>query len=321
MSHRNAKLTIHGRLLVIQRLEAGWTQSQAADAGGVSRSTIAKWAKRFREEGLAGLADRSSRPHHSPRMVTAAVVAEVCRLRRELSAGPHRIAWELGLAASTVYGVLKRAGLNLLAALDRTTREVIRYERERPGELVHLDVKKLGRVPDGGGKRFAKGFSENGAGYSAPGQRGHDYLHVAIDDHSRFAYVEILPDERGETTVGFLRRMTKVFAAQGLDVQRLLTDNGSNYRSRVFAKAASDLGIGHRWTRPYRPQTNGKAEAFIKTLQREWAYQRPYSSNQDRFDSLLPFVHRYNHHRPHTGIGNNPPAARLGVNNLCGNNN
>jgi transposase InsO family protein len=320
MSHRNAKLTIHGRRLIIERLEAGWTQSQAADAGGVSRATIAKWAKRFCEEGMAGLADRSSRPHHSPRMVSAPVAAEVCRLRRELAAGPHRIAWEMGIAASTVYVVLKRSGLNLLAALDRTTREVIRYERDQPGELVHLDVKRLGRVPDGGGKRFAQGFSENGAGYSPPGQRGHDFLHVAIDDHSRFAYVESLPDERGETTAGFLKRMTNAFTAQGLEVQRLLTDNGGNYRSRVFANAASDLGIDLRRTRAYRPQTNGKAEAFIKTLQREWAYQRPYSSNQDRFDSLQPFVHRYNHHRPHTAIGNNPPAARLGVNNLCGNN-
>jgi transposase len=279
MAHRNAKLTIHGRLLVIERLEAGWTQSQAADAGGVSRATVAKWAKRFREEGLAGLADRSSRPHRSPRMTPAALVDEVCRLRRELAAGPHRIAWELQLAASTVYGILRRFGLNLLAALDRTTREVVRYERERPGELVHLDVKKLGRIPEGGGKRFSAGFSENGAGYSPPGKRGVECIHVAVDDHSRFAYVEILPDERGETTVGFLRRMTKAFARQGLDVQRLLTDNGSNYRSK-----------------------------------------RPYSSNLERIESLQPFVHRYNHHRPHTGIGNNPPAARLAVNNLCGNN-
>ena len=320
MSHRNAKLTVHGRLLILERLEAGWTQSQAADAGGVSRATVAKWKKRYREEGVAGLADRSSRPHRSPRMTPSAIVAEVCRLRRELAAGPHRIAWELEMAASTVYGILRRTGLNLLAALDRTTREVIRYERERPGELVHLDVKKLGRIPDGGGKRFSPGFRENGAGYSPPGKRGVECVHVAVDDHSRYAYVEVLPDERGKTTVGFLQRMHAAFARQGLKVERVLTDNGSNYRSQVFAEAATQLDIDLRNTRPYRPQTNGKAEAFIKTLQREWAYQRPYASNAERLEALQPFVHRYNHHRPHTSIANNPPASRIGVNNLCGNN-
>lgn len=182
-------------------------------------------------------------------------------------------------------------------------------------------MKKLGRIPGGGGKRFAAGFSENGAGYSPPGQRGHECVHVAVDDHSRYAYVEVLPDERGETTAGYLQRMHEAFAKEGLKVERVLTDNGSNYRSQAFAKAASELGIGLRRTRPYRPQTNGKAEAFIKTIQREWAYLRLYSSNRERLDALLPFLHRYNHHRPHTSIGNNPPAARIGVNNLCGNNN
>lgn len=320
MSHANAKLTVQSRLTIIQRLEQGFTQAQVATGMGVSRATVAKWAKRFREEGVAGLADRTSRPHQSPRMLAGPVVAEICRLRRELAAGPHRIAWELGMATSTVYGVLRRRGLNRLAALDRSTRQVIRYERDRPGDLVHLDVKKLGRIPDGGGKRFAAGFGENGAGYSAPGRRGHEYVHVAVDDHSRYAYVEVLPDERGETTVGFLERMTAAFAAKGLEVKRVLTDNGANYRSQAFAAAASDLGIGLRRTRAYRPQTNGKAEAFIKTLQREWAYQRLYVSNLERLRSLEPFVHRYNHHRAHTGIGNNPPATRLSVNNLCGSN-
>jgi transposase InsO family protein len=319
MSHPNARLTVQSRLKVIERLEAGWPQAHVADAMGISRATVAKWAKRFRDEGVAGLADRSSRPHHSPRMVSEAAAAGICLLRRELAAGPHRIAWELGMAASTVYGVLRRAGLNLLAALDRTTREVIRYERERPGDLVHLDVKKLGRIPEGGGKRVQAGFAENAAGYSPPGRRGLECVHVAVDDHSRYAYVEILPDERAETTAGFLGRMTRAFAEVGFNVQRVLTDNGGNYRSEAFRQRADELGIGLRKTRAYRPQTNGKAEAFIKTLQREWAYQRPYHSNAERLHALPTFLHRYNHHRPHTAIGNLPPDTRLPVNNLCGN--
>ena len=278
MTHRSAKLTPAARLTIIERLHDGWTQAQAAAAMGVSRATVTKWLKRYREEGLQGLQDRTSRPRHSPHALPQNVVNEVCRLRRQLGAGPHRIAWELGMAASTVYSVLRRCGLSVLARLDRTTREVIRYERKRPGELVHLDVKKLGRIPDGGGKRFAPGFQHNGAGYSPPGKRGHECIHVAIDDHSRYAYVEALPDERGETTAGFLRRMHQSFAAAGITVERILTDNGGNYRSRVFHQQAHELGIQLRRTRPYRPQTNGKAEAYIKTIQREWAYRPPPAS-------------------------------------------
>jgi len=318
MSHRNARLTPAARLTIIERRRGGWTQAEAARCMGVSRATVAKWRKRYREEGPRGLQDRTSRPHRSPRALGEEVVAEICRIRRELGCGPHRIAWELGLASSTVYAVLRRMKLSVLARLDRTTRDVIRYEKKRPGELVHLDVKKLGCIPEGGGKRFALGFSENGAGYSRPGKRGYDYIHVAVDDHSRYAYVEALPDERGETTAGFLRRMTQAFAAAGITVERLLTDNGGNYCSRVFHRQADELGIQLRRTRPYRPQTNGKAEAYIKTIQREWAYLRKYSSNRERLDALAPFVHLYNHHRPHTAIGNRPPSVRLSVNNVCG---
>jgi len=319
MTHRNAKLTPSARMTIVQRVQDGWTQAQTATAMGVSRATVAKWLKRYRDEGLAGLQDRSSRPHRSPRSTEAGLAGEICRIRRELGCGPHRIAWKLGIAASTVYAVLRRAKLSVLARLDRTTREVIRYERDRPGELVHLDVKKLGRIPDGGGKRFAVGFAENGAGYSPPGKRGHDAIHVAVDDHSRFAYIEALPDERGVTTAGFLQRMQTAFASVGITVERLLTDNGGNYRSKVFKAQADQLGIQLRKTRPYRPQTNGKAEAFIKTIQREWAFRREYSSNQERLDELPRFVHQYNHHRPHTGIGTLPPSSRLSVNNVCGN--
>ena len=319
MTHRNAKLTPSARQTIIERLEQGWTQAQVARGMGVSRATVAKWRKRYREEGSLGLQDRTSRPHRSPHALGEGIVAAICRIRRELGYGPHRIAWELDMAASTVYAVLRRAKLSVLAHLDRTTREVIRYERKRPGELVHLDVKKLGRIPEGGGKRFAPGFHENGAGYSPPKKGGHDCIHVAVDDHSRYAYVEALPDERGETTAGFLRRMNQAFLAVGITVERLLTDNGGNYRSGVFHQQADELGIQLRRTRPYRPQTNGKAEAYIKTIQREWAYLRKYSSNQERLDALDPFVHLYNHHRPHTAIGNRPPSSRLPVNNVCGN--
>ncbi|MCC6388634.1 MAG: IS481 family transposase [Dehalococcoidia bacterium] len=313
MSHPNAKLTEYGRLLLVSRLEEGWTQAEVAEAQGISRSTVAKYAKRYREEGVEGLKDRSSRARRLPHALGETVIEAICTLRRELGAGPHRIAYELGMAASTVYGVLKRAGLSVLARLDRTTRAVIRYERERPGELVHLDVKKFGRIPEGGGKRFDPGFAENGVGRKRPGpRRGHDYVYVAVDDHSRFAYAEALPDETGASTAGFLLRAVQAFASAGITVERVLTDNAFNYRrSRAFADAANLHGIGRLHTQPYRPQTNGKAEAFNKTLQREWAYRRPYRTNAERLAALQPFLNDYNFARPHTAIGNRPPASRL----------
>lgn len=313
MTHANARLTVHGRRLIIERWESGRTQAEVAESLGVSRSTVAKYIRRYREEGDAGLADRSSRAKQLKHRLGEPVVASILRLRREMGAGPHRIAFELGMAASTVYGVLKRAGLSVLARLDRSTREVIRYERERPGELVHLDVKKFGRIPDGGGKRFDPGFQESGAGRHRPGPaRGYDYVHVAVDDHSRYAYAEALPDEKGTTTAGFLSRAVIAFASVGISVERVLTDNAMNYRhSRAFIATADELGIGRRHTRPYRPQTNGKAEAFNKTLQREWAYRRLYQTNEDRIRALGPFLDDYNFARPHTAIGNQPPASRL----------
>ena len=205
--------------------------------------------------------------------------------------------------------------------MEQTTRTVIRYERERPGELLHMDVKKLGRIPDGGGKRFDPGFAENKSGRKRPGKRGFQYAHVAIDDHTRIAYTEILADEKGPTTASFLDRAVAVFGEYGITIERLLTDNGGNYRSKVFATAASRHHITLKRTRPYRPQTNGKAEAFNKTLQREWAYRRPYDSEADRLAALQPFLHDYNHHRTHTAIGNRPPVSRLPDYNPHGNNN
>ena len=312
MAHANARLTFHGRTLIITRIQQGYTQAEVAEYQGVSRSTVAKWWKRFKEEGDEGLRERSSRPRHIRHALAESVVEAICRLRRDLGAGPHRIAWELGMQPSTVYGVLKRAGIPVLARLDRTTRSVIRYERDTPGELVHLDIKKLGRIPDGGGKRFDPGFAESGAGRKRPGsRRGHDYVHVAVDDHSRFAYAEALPDQKGTTAADFLVRATMAFAEVGIAVEGVLTDNGGCYRSRVFAAAASLLEVKRKLTRPFRPQTNGKAEAFNKTLQREWAYRRPYLSNDERLEALPIFLRDYNYARPHTSIGNLPPASRL----------
>ena len=314
MAHANAKLNEYGRMLLVSRIDGGWTQAEAAEAQGVSRSTAAKWWKRYKAEGIAGLKDRTSRAHRLPHALGETVVEAICQMRRELGAGPHRIAYHLKMAASTVYAVLRRAGLSVLARLDRTTRTIIRYERDRPGDLVHLDVKRLGRIPDGGGRRFDPGFKETGgAGRKRPGagKRGHDYIHVAVDDHSRFVYAESLPDEKAHTTAGFLERMVFALAQRGISVDRVLTDNAKCYSSGLFVHVADYHGIQLKKTRPFRPQTNGKAEAFIKTLQREWAYQRPYLSNSERTEALETFIAGYNYERPHTAIGNLPPASRL----------
>jgi len=289
----------------------GYTQAAIAEMMGVSRATVSKWLRRHAHDGMAGLVDRSSRPLHVTRGLSADLVAEICRLRREHAWGPHRIGYALNLARSTVYAVLRRAHLHRLAWLHRSTREVIRYERAAPGELVHLDVKKLGRIPDGGGKRFDAGFLETGAGRHASRGLGHDFIHVAVDDHSRYAYAEALPDERGDTTAAFLERALTTFQAIGVRVERLLTDNGGNYRSRVFAEVAAAHGVQLRRTRPYRPQTNGKAEAFNKTLQREWAYVRLYRSNDERTAALSLFLEAYNGDRPHTALGGLSPLARI----------
>jgi len=232
-------------------------------------------------------------------------------LRRERAWGPHRIGYALGVARSTVYAVLRRAGLHRLAWLHRSTREVIRYERATPGELLHLDVKKLGRIPDGGGKRFAPGFRETGAGRHVSRGLGHDFVHVAVDDFSRYAYAEALADERGDTTAAFLERALASFQALGVRVERILTDNGGNYRSYAVAAVAATNGVRLKRTRPYRPQTNGKAEAFNKTLQREWAYVRLYRSNAERLAALPLFLQEYNGDRPHTALGGLPPLTRI----------
>jgi len=282
---------------------------------GVSRTTGYKWVNRYRAEGEAGLQDRPSRPHACPRRTSAAVESEACRLRRERKLGPARIGPILGVPASTVHRILTRHGLNRLAFLDRPTGQVIRrYERERPGELVHVDVKKLGRIPDGGGWR-ALGRQ------ACPDRRqatGFDYVHSAVDDHSRLAYSEIHGDEKAATCAGFLLRAAAFFTAHGIArIERVLTDNAWTYRkSTLWKQALAQLGAAGKHTRAYRPQTNGKVERFNRTLLEEWAYLRPYTSNTERTEALADFLHTYNHHRCHTALDGHPPISR--VNNPAG---
>ncbi len=312
MAHANARLNVYGRQLIINRLSEGWTQAQVAEAMGVCRATVARWSKRYRDEGVAGLKDRSSRPKRSPRALPEALTALICGFRKVTGLGPHQIAGWLRMSPSTVYSVLKRAGLSSLARMDRTTREVIRYEKQRPGEMIHLDVKKLRRIPDGGGRRKDPNWYETNTSYRIRGPlRGQDFIHVAVDDHSRFAYVEALRNEKADTTVGFLDRALKAYAATGVKIEHILTDNGANYTSKLFKKRARELDIHLHLTRPYRPQTNGKAEAFIKTLKREWAYSRLYTTNDERLAVLPMFIDYYNYRRPHTSLDRLPPASRL----------
>ena len=273
---------------------------------------MAKWVARFQSEGQAGLTDRSSAPHGHPRTTPPRLVRQICALRRRRGFGPHRIAWALGIARSTIYAVLRRARLNRLSQLHRVTREpVLRYEHPRPGDLLHIDVKKLGRIPPGGGKRFAPGFAETQIGPHSGHSPGIDYLHVAVDDHSRYAYVEALPDERGVTCAAFLERAAAALPQCGVVVRRVLTDNAKAYTSDAFRQTARRHAITLKLTRPYRPQTNGKAERFIQTLQHEWAYARRYRSNAARLHQLANWLDHYNQRRPHGGIGGSVPASRL----------
>ncbi len=312
MAHRNARLTPVTRGELVQQVAAGWPQAEVARQFRVSRATVGKWVRRFIDEGRAGLEDRSSVPHHHPRCTPPALARRICALRRRQGFGPHRIGWTLGVARSTVYAVLRRAGLNRLDRLHRVTREPVqRYEHPQPGDLLHIDVKKLGRIPPGGGKRFASGFAETQSGPHTRQTLGVDYLHVAIDDHSRYAYVEALPNERGVTCAAFLERAVADFGRRGVLVRRVLTDNAKAYTSDVFRKMSQQHGITLKLTRPYRPQTNGKAERFIQTLQHEWAYARRYRSNAARLRQLSNWIDHYNQRRPHGGIGGSVPSSRL----------
>ncbi|MGJ5759147.1 IS481 family transposase [Streptomyces galbus] len=309
MSHRNAPLTPTGRLRLARCVvDDGWPLRRAAERFQVSHTTAARWASRYRQLGEAGMHDRSSRPHRQPRRTPAAIEQQVVRLRREHRIGPARLAARCGIATSTAHRILGRYALPALATLDRATGEPVRrYERARPGELVHIDVKKLGRIPDGGGHKVlgrADGRrNKTGTGYA--------YLHTALDDHTRLAYTEDLPDETAATCAGFLRRATAWFTAHGITIERVLTDNAWAYTKNTWHDTCRDLGISPRWTRPWRPQTNGKVERFHRTLLEEWAYSRPYTSDTERQAAFPDWLDWYNYHRPHTGIGGQPPASRV----------
>ncbi|WP_409472875.1 IS481 family transposase [Streptomyces sp. HC307] len=314
MPHRNAPLTETGRLRLARCVvDDGWPLRRAAERFQVSPTTAQRWANRYRQYGEAGMADRSSRPNRSPRRTPARTERRIVKVRVLRRWGPARIAHMLHLNPATVHRVLARYGLARLTHLDRATGRVIRrYERDKPGELVHVDIKKLGNIPDGGGHKVLG----RQAGRKTRSNAGYSYLHTAVDDHSRLAYSEIHSDEKKETATGFWTRAHAFFAQAGITVERVLTDNGSCYRSRDWRDLLAAAGLAHKRTRPYRPQTNGKVERFNRTLLDEWAYARPYRSEQERRDAFPRWLHTYNHHRGHTALKGQPPASR--VPNLTG---
>jgi len=327
MPHRNAPLTETGRLRLARCvIEEGWPVRRAAERFQVSPTTASRWARRYREQGSAGMADRSSRPRTSPNRTAQRLERRIVRLRVTRRLGPARIAFRLGLNPSTVHAVLARYHCPPLAHLDRGSgRAIRRYERARPGELVHVDVKKLGNIPDGGGWRTAGWVQGRKNKRATTGLRkgshpviGYSYLHTALDDHSRLAYTEICDDERKETAAAFLSRAHAWYAAAGITIDRVISDNGACYRSRDWTATCNGLGITPKRTRPYRPQTNGKVERFHRTLADEWAYTRAYGSETERRRALDPWLHIYNHHRGHTALKGLPPASR--VPNLSGQN-
>jgi transposase InsO family protein len=326
MSHRNAPLSETGRLRLARCVvEEGWSLRRAAERFQVAVTTAARWARRYRELGPAGMTDRSSRPHHSHHRTPTRTERRIIKVRVIRRWGPAQIGYLLGLHPSTVHRVLTRYGLARLRWLDRPTGRVIRrIETCTVGELVHVDVKKIGKIPAGGGWRRlgrsqgrrnsqADKSSHTSNNYGNP-RRGYHFLHTAIDGYSRLVYSELLPDERKETAAGFWNRANTWFTECGITVQKVLTDNGSCYRSRTFGDALGD--IEHRRTRPYRPQTNGKVERFHRTLADEWAYARLYTSDAERCAEYPRWLHTYNHHRGHTALGGQPPASR--VPNLSG---
>jgi transposase InsO family protein len=301
--HQNARTTPWSRAEIVRRVEelGQPIRALAADVG-VCERTIRKWLRRYRQEGRAGLRDRSCRPHRSPRATPEPVVAQVVALRRQRWTGA-RIAPAVALSRATVGRILRRQGLARLRLLEPSG-PVRRYERARPGELLHVDIKKLGRIA-GVGHRITGDWRQRARG------SGWEFVHVAIDDCSRLAFAEVLCDERGETVAAFLRRACRWFTRRGVRIQRVLSDNGGGYLSRVFAAACQALTVAQRRTRPYRPQTNGKAERFIQTLLREWAYGRPYPSSLERQAALPAWLHYYNWHRRHASLQGRPPISRV----------
>jgi transposase InsO family protein len=311
VAHPSARLSVFSRQLLVKRvLVDGWPVATVAEQLGISRATGYKWVRRYRVDGLAGIEDRSSRPHRSPRRSSAEVTAAIIRARTRRRYGPARLAPITGQPRSTIYGILRRAGLNRLRDTDRVTGAPVRYVACHPGSLVHQDHKKLGRVPDGGGWRVL------GRGRASQDRRvrGYDHLEVFVDDASRYAVVVPVADERGASASWAVELAVARFAEVGIRIERMLTDNGASYRSHTYRDTLAGLAIRHKWTRPFRPQTNGKVERFIRTLLDEWAYARPYRSNGDRLRALGRYVAFYNHRRPHSALGGLVPRAA--VNNL-----
>ncbi|MBD7996933.1 IS481 family transposase [Arthrobacter sp. Sa2CUA1] len=318
MSHRNARLAPAGRLILVQRVTAGRPVAHVAKEMGISRPTAYRWVNRYQEEGPAGLEDRSSRPKSCPHATTPQKTAEVLAARTEHRSGPSDLAARTGVGARTISRILTRAGMPKLWDLDPLTGVRIRaaratdrrYEREAPGDMIHIDVKKLGRIPDGGGWRADPNQS---ARNHNTGHRkvGFDYVHVAVDDHSRLAFVEIHPDEKGATCAGFLTRAAAFMASHGAPVKRVMTDNAFAYRlSKDFQSVLTSLAAKHILIKPRHPWQNGKAERFNRTLQEGWAYRQVFTSNQARTDALQPWLDFYNHQRPHGSLGGKAPINR-----------
>ena len=322
MSHANAALTPRARLKLARLIvDDGWPVARAAERFEVSWPTAKRWADRYRQGGAAGMADRSSRPHRQPTRTPAPLVRKIVHKRWKHRLGPVAIGAELGVPASTVHAVLVRCRINRLSHIDRRTGEPIRrYEHPAPGDLLHVDVKKVGNIPDGGGHRFLGRPAGNANRHRHhPGSHpkiGMAFVHTVLDDHSRVAYAEIHDDETAATAVAVLQRAVAWFAARGVVTRRVLSDNGACYRSRAWAQACAELRITPKRTRPYRPQTNGKIERFHRTMADGWAFKRFYATDSARRRALPGWLHEYNHHRHHTAIGKVPPISRL--TNLAG---
>jgi transposase InsO family protein len=308
--HKNARLTPRGRERMVRQIESGQTPKAVGLAAGVCPRTVRKWVDRYRREGLAGLRDRSSRPHRLHRPTPQTVVAQVEALRRGRRTG-KQIAAELWLSPATVSRILKRLGLNRIGALEPAD-PVRRYERAKPGEMIHIDIKKLGRF-----NKIGHRITGDRKGQSNSRGVGWEFVHVAIDDHSRIAFAKVMPNEKKRCAIAFLKAALAYYKSLGVKVERVMTDNGSCYKSFAFRRACKRLRLRHIRTKPYTPKTNGKAERFIQTSLREWAYAQAYRNSRQRRIELPFWLHRYNWHRPHTGIDDKTPISRLG---LSGNN-
>lgn len=304
-THKNAPLTPRGREMMVRAVvDDGLSKAAAARRFNTTPKIVAKWVERFEAEGVEGLRDRSSRPLSSPNQTAPATAAAVEALRRQRHTG-KQIAAEVGVSAATVSRILKRLGLNRWSALE-PAQPVRRYERAAPGEIIHIDIKKLGKF-----NRVGHRITGDRNGQSNTRGVGWEYVHLAIDDHSRLAYSEILPDEKRRSCLRFLFNALRFFRSLGVKVERVMTDNGSSFRSRRYAKALRRLRIKHLRTRPYTPRTNGKAERFVQTSLREWAYARAYNTSDERAAELPVWLHRYNCHRPHGSLQSKPPITRL----------